>query len=40
MQASAEAIFDRMSTLVGSNLPAGVSAAYYPGFLVRDGLPS
>ena len=26
MQASAEAIFDHMSTLVGSNLPAGVSA--------------
>ena len=36
MQASAEAIFDRMSTLVGSNLPAGVNAAYYQGFVRRN----
>ena len=36
MQASAEALFDRMSTLVGSNLPTGVSAAYYQGFVRRN----
>jgi hypothetical protein len=36
MQASAEAIFDRMSMLVGKNLPAGISPSYYQGFVRRN----
>lgn len=31
----AEALFDRMAAYVGSNLPPGVSASYYDGFLRR-----
>ncbi len=35
MQAQAEAIFDRMTALVGRNLPPGVSPAYFQGFVRR-----
>lgn len=31
----AESLFDRMAANVGSNLPPGVSASYYDGFLRR-----
>jgi len=31
----AEALFDRMAAYVGSNLPPGVSPAYFDGFLRR-----
>ncbi len=35
MQAQAEALFDRMTALVGRNLPPGVSPAYFQGFVRR-----